>query len=624
MSEEKMTRQDQMTIWAYLRAMYEDTYGTLKWCWDEFVNEKAKRFIKTVLIFGLLSRVVSLIYPWLMGLGIDGVIAKDDRVWQMAIVGTALTYVIGALLEWRQGRGIELTLGENLRRLDRRINELFFSKELGLHLQEGSLLTQSNMEKGYNRFHGVQCSILFGGIDSFLTLVITWVMLMVISPVAGGVVFVFLVVNLFISLFLNRFVMVAMEPVEALFRKINRRRNERWEGVERVVTSGCTSREVEEMDADFDHALVGDRRIWLRYIRGAPIRSILAGLAVTACFAYALYEASMGRMSFAKVAAILTWSGMASQQMRFLARVEREINWAVPSLKSLREALMLPTEVNDVPDAVELQNAPVRVEFSAVSHTYERANGSDGKPPRQVLRDLSFTIEPGETVALIGPSGGGKSTVTKLLQRYTDPTSGEIRVCGHDLRLVKQDSWRRLVAYIPQKAQVFDGTLRDNLLYGLSNEQRVGVTDEKIWSFMKRLGVDFGGRLSDGLDTRVGRHGMKLSGGEAQRVMIVAAALRSPQLMIIDEATSSLDAENQAAVQQGLHRVLEGEASALIIAHRLSTILACDKFVVLRPVDGLKDGDCQVEAVAYSPQELYQTSPTFRRLADLEGVKIAI
>ena len=135
--------------------------------------------------------------------------------------------------------------------------------------------------------------------------------------------------------------------------------------------------------------------------------------------------------------------------------------------------------------------------------------------------------------------------------------------------------------------------------------------------------MDFGSRLTHGLETLVGRQGMKLSGGEAQRVMIAACALKRPRFMIIDEATSSLDAENQAAVQEGLEELLATvNASALIIAHRLSTVMRCDKFVVLRQVDDLKQGESQVECIADSVGELFARSPTFRRLAALEGVYV--
>ena len=272
-----------------------------------------------------------------------------------------------------------------------------------------------------------------------------------------------------------------------------------------------------------------------------------------------------------------------------------------------------------------LKDEPITITITDVGHRYEHGRSKVDGGQMRVLQGLSFTIEPREKVALIGPSGAGKSTVTRLLQRYMDPEQGSISLNGHDLRGVNLQSWRRLVGNIPQGPKLFDGTLKDNLIYALSPEQRSALTDEKIWEVMRLLRVDFGARLTDGLQTRVGRNGVKLSGGEAQRVMIASVALKRPRFMIIDEATSSLDAENQAAVQAGLESLLASmDASALIIAHRLSTVMGCNKFVVLKPVDTLQNGNSQIECIAHSKEELFATSPTFRRLADLEGVRLAV
>lgn len=600
------------TVGQYLASLRE-TAGILAWCWTEFVNASSRRYIRRALGYAMCSRITSLFYPWLMGLGIQGLISHDANQALFAVFGTGIGQILSTLGEWRYGRNVEWTLGENNRTLERRINQLFFEKELGLHLAEGSLLTQANMEKGYNRFHAVQQSLLFSGIDSTLTLLITWTMLMLLSPIAGLLVTFALLVNLLISLKLNQLVTAGMEPVEERFRVLARRRTERWDGVERVKTAGREAAEIAEMDAEFEATLVEDRQVWNAYIRGTVPRALIAGtFTLTAVGLYAGHEVWIGAMTMTQLVPILTWSGMASQQMRFLARVEREVSWCMPSLRSLRDALTLPVRVKDAPDAVALPNEPVRIEFCGIGHAYEKSG--------PILRDVSFTIEPGEKVALIGPSGAGKSTLTRLLQRYMDPSYGAILVNGIDLRRIQLSSWRRLIAYIPQRPQVFDGTLRDNLLYGLTRESKREITDEGIWRTARMLRVDFGARLTQGLDTLVGRHGMKLSGGEAQRVMIGAAALKRPRFMVIDEATSSLDAECQADVQQGLERILKGDAGALIIAHRLSTVLRCDKFVVLRPAES--DGP-QVEAIATSLEELAEISPTFRKLAELEGVSFA-
>jgi ABC-type multidrug transport system fused ATPase/permease subunit len=210
----------------------------------------------------------------------------------------------------------------------------------------------------------------------------------------------------------------------------------------------------------------------------------------------------------------------------------------------------------------------------------------------------------------------------RLLMRYMDPTSGTIVVDGQDLRDVRLSSWLNLIAYVPQQAQVFDGTIRDNLLYRFTDEP-ARVADEELWAIMRKLKIDFGDRLTDGLDTRVGRHGIELSGGEQQRLMIGAAAMRKPIFMVVDEATASLDATTEKAVQKGLEEVLGGHMGALIITHRLSTVRRlCSKFFVLRDCEGLGPGDSQLEASAGSFEELYEISPTFRMLADDQGVVI--
>lgn len=623
MEDVEYSRDGQTSLFGYLKSMGE-TRDILRWCNREFVNATARRFIKWLFFWSVLSRGVSLAYPYLMGLGIEGLYERNAAFAIIAITGIFLTYAVGAIFEWRAGRLIELTLGENTRTIDHRINELFFQKNLGLHLEEGGKLTQENMEKGWNRFDMVQKSFLFGGVDSGVSLLLSLLMLFALSPVCGLIITATLLGNLVVSLQLNRLVTVHMEPIESMFRALARKRGERWQGVERVITSGRDLEEVEEMDREFSEALKADRKIWLAYILGTMPRSLLAGFSVTAAGLYAGWRIWEGHMDVVDIVPILTWAGMASQQMRFLARVEREVNWCTPSLKSLRHALSLPNQLVVADTPFVLEDAPVEVVFEGLGHTYDHKRRGTNGGAVCVLQGLSFGVRPGEKVALIGPSGAGKSTLTRLVLRYMDPKDGSILVNGHDLKAIDVRSWRRLVGYIPQTPRVFDGTLRDNLLYNLSPDLRATITDEEIWRIMRLLRIDFGARLTHGLQTRVGRNGMKLSGGEAQRVMIGAAALKRPRFMIIDEATSSLDAENQAAVQAGIDQLLAAEeASAIIIAHRLSTVLRCDTFVVLKPVESLALGESQIECVAHSVPELFARSAIFRRLAKLEGVTLA-
>jgi ABC-type multidrug transport system fused ATPase/permease subunit len=239
---------------------------------------------------------------------------------------------------------------------------------------------------------------------------------------------------------------------------------------------------------------------------------------------------------------------------------------------------------------------------------------------------INFSIGIGEKVALLGSSGAGKTTVMRKLLRFDDPTAGSILVDGIDLRQISQQSWRKGIGYIPQQAQVFDGSIRYNLTYSLTEKEKAAITDDDLWKLMKLLQIDFEERLTDGINTIVGKNGIKLSGGQAQRLMIGAAVVKKPWLLVVDEATSSLDSTTERKVQEGLASVLsETTTSALIVAHRLSTVRhLCTKFIVLKPVSEVTNGDSQVEAVASSFEELYAISPTFRRLANDQGITVAV
>jgi ATP-binding cassette subfamily B protein len=280
--------------------------------------------------------------------------------------------------------------------------------------------------------------------------------------------------------------------------------------------------------------------------------------------------------------------------------------------------------VRDRESAVELTpDQPIGVEFRDVSQVFHEGTNGSARPTR-ILDGISFSVEPGEKVALLGDSGAGKTALMRLAQRFRDPSEGAVVVGGHDLRDVQLRSWARLVGYIPQQAQVLDGTIRYNLLYGLPEDEQAQVTDDELWRVMRLLKIDFGKRLIDGLDTVVGRRGIKLSGGQAQRLMIGAAVLKRPRFMVIDEATSSLDSTTERAVQDGLQTLLGHDVSALVVTHRLSTVRnLCTKFVVLRAAEDVPAGESQIEAIADSFEELYAVSPTFRRLALDQGITVA-
>jgi ATP-binding cassette subfamily B protein len=270
-----------------------------------------------------------------------------------------------------------------------------------------------------------------------------------------------------------------------------------------------------------------------------------------------------------------------------LANVRVDVMTALVSFERVFEVLDLPSSVVEKPDAVMLPRAASSLEFDGVRFTYPRADEvslasleavarSDSRDSGEVLRGIDLVARPGEMVALVGPSGAGKTTVTHLVARLYDATAGTVRVGGQDVRDVTLESLEDVVGYVTQDAHMFHDTIRANLLYA-----RPGATDGEIWSALEAAQV-FGlvRALPDGLDTVVGDRGYRLSGGERQRLAIARLLLKSPSIVVLDEATAHLDSESEAAVQRALDAALEGRTS-LVIAHRLSTVRNADQILVL-------------------------------------------
>ncbi|WP_234410919.1 ABC transporter ATP-binding protein [Nocardioides terrigena] len=270
-----------------------------------------------------------------------------------------------------------------------------------------------------------------------------------------------------------------------------------------------------------------------------------------------------------------------------LSNVRIDVMTALVSFERVFEVLDLPSLVAEKPGATVLPRTASRLEFDHVSFSYpsadevslaslEKVARVESRDNGEVLNGVSFTAEPGQMVALVGPSGAGKTTVTHLVARLYDATSGAVRVGGQDVRDVTLESLEDAVGYVTQDAHMFHDTIRANLVYA-----RPGATDEEIWAALEAAQVGTLARsLPDGLDTVVGDRGYRLSGGERQRLAIARLLLKSPSIVVLDEATAHLDSESEAAVQRALDAALE-ERTSLVIAHRLSTVRNADQILVL-------------------------------------------
>src|SRR5215475_4058949 len=256
------------------------------------------------------------------------------------------------------------------------------------------------------------------------------------------------------------------------------------------------------------------------------------------------------------------------QPLNFMGMVYREIKQAIIDIEKMFEVLARNPEVEDVPGAKPLVVTAGSVRFDDVGFSYEA--------DRPILKGLSFEVPAGKTVAIVGPSGAGKSTISRLLFRFYDITGGHIMIDGQDIRDVQQRSVRAAIGMVPQDTVLFNDTIRYNIRYG-----RWEATDAEVEEAARLAQIDAFIRLSPkGYETEVGERGLKLSGGEKQRVAIARTILKAPPILVLDEATSALDSHTEKEIQDALDRVSQNRTT-LVIAHRLSTIVAADEIIVL-------------------------------------------
>jgi ATP-binding cassette subfamily B protein len=279
-----------------------------------------------------------------------------------------------------------------------------------------------------------------------------------------------------------------------------------------------------------------------------------------------------GSMTVGKFVLVNTYLMQLYQPLNMLGFVYREIKQGLTDMEQLFHLLALNQEVADKPGAAALA-APAsgrqgEVVFEELRFGYQ--------PEREILKGLTLRVPAGGSLAIVGPTGAGKSTISRLLFRFYDATSGRILIDGQDIRDITQDSLRAAIGVVPQDTVLFNDTIRYNIAYG-----RPGATQDQIEHAARLAQVhDFVLRLPDGYDTRVGERGLKLSGGEKQRVAIARTLLKNPPILIFDEATSALDSANERAIQAELQGVARNKTT-LVIAHRLSTVVDAHEILVM-------------------------------------------
>lgn len=545
----------------------------------KYLKPYMKTLLPAAMIAMLITTIVRLVVPILIGkVVIDVAIAnKDAGLLTYLIIGISILYLINYVanvfrIKWINilGQRIIYDLRESLFSHVQRLSHNFFDKR-----SAGSILVRI-----LNDVNALQ-ELFTNGIINLLTDIIMLVgiivLLFVLSPPLALAVLIILPIMFFISTKLRRTIRRAWQDVRIQKSRLNSHLNESIQGIRITQSFAQESENTEFFDGVNTDNYEMERQAMKKSAYFGPFVEMSNAIGTVILIAYGAHLILGGTIEVGDFVAFAFYLGMFWEPISRLGQIYNQLLVAMASSERIFEFLDEQPNVEEKKDAKSFDNMKGHIVFDRVQFSYDE--------DRIALHEISLEMKQGQTVALVGHTGSGKSTIANLISRFYDPTKGSVKIDGHDLRDMKLASLRTNISVVLQDTFIFSGTIMENIRFG-----RPDAKDEEVIEAAKVVGAhDFIQRLSKGYETEVEERGSILSAGERQLLSFARALLADPRILILDEATASIDTETEVRIQEALRKLLEGR-TAIIIAHRLSTIRESDKIIVLEQGRILEEG----------------------------------
>ncbi len=519
-----------------------------------------------MVVLGSLARIAG---PYLTGLAVDRYITKDDLPGLSRIMFVLLgVYIFNWFTDFAQtyitvlvGQKVLYTMRDDLFRHFQRLSVSFFDQR-----EAGDLMSRlTNDTQVINRILNAGLVRLIG---NFLFLIGVLVAMLMLNWKLALVSMSVLPMMLLSTKFFSKRVRIASRTSREKLGKVSTELEENISGVREVQAFGRereTIREFRSVNAENR-----DANVQMQTINSAfrPTLDVFGSIGIALVLGFGGAMALNDAITVGVIVAFLNYVRRFFQPVRAISNQYTMVQTAIAAAERIFAILDEPPQITDAPDAVDLAQVEGHVVFDHVSFRYT--------PDTPVLQEVSFEARPGQMIAIVGPTGAGKTTMVNLLMRFYDVDEGRILLDGHDLRQVKQESLRRQIGMVLQDNYLFSGSVMDNIRYG-----RLDASDEEVIAAARTAGADvFIRALPQGYQTPLRERGSNLSLGQRQLIAIARAILSDPRILILDEATSSVDTRTERAIQAALEKLLHGRTS-IVIAHRLSTIRSADQVLVL-------------------------------------------
>lgn len=552
--------------------------------------------------------------PYLFGKGVDAIANGDVRLTFQFLIFSLLITILQQQVIWYIKEYVDIRyLDVNI---DRALSVIslkrMFQFSIGQHINEHSGVRQTIVNKGQNALDGLVNNFIYIMLQNGIQIIVTVIILAVFDWRVAGVATSFIMFHILISNRRNHTYFPKIDEVRKKNQTQSKLASELYRNATLVIAESQENKTVNDFNAAYTKVTDFTITTWLRYIKAYYSQKFNLILGRYLTLGLGVYFILIGNHSAGMFVALFAWTGAIFDNLNQIMNMQRSTMFQVVEIKKYFDLLDIEPDINPNTGGKTVEDLKGEIEFKNVSFAYpyrksakeEEEETSEDKEQEHTIENISFKIPAGAKVGFVGVSGSGKSTMVNLMRRYYEATKGDILVDGVSIKELDLHWLRSQIGNVEQKIELFDRSIRDNILFGLSSNGP--IEEERLMKAVKDASLDdFIEKLKDhGLDTMIGEGGIKVSGGERQRIGIARALIKNPKILIFDEATSALDSINEKLIHEAINRSAEGRTT-IIIAHRLSTVMDADIIFVVADGEIVDQG---------THKELEKTSKEYQKL----------